>query len=121
MTIINLVNYRRHPSRGGALSSGVGPPPPPSQLTGAVALPYTVKKVSSFPVPIIRLFPARESLVSFIHSGSRKTANLFYSVRRPTLVRFGFDPLFILIVVGRSYRILMFPEPDIPKPKPKLS
>jgi|688.fasta_scaffold617616_1 hypothetical protein len=50
---------------------------------------YTVKKVNDFPVPwpgIIKLFPARESLVSEmkIPAGDGKMANLFYSVSSKT-------------------------------------
>jgi hypothetical protein len=55
---------------------------------------YSVKNVSDFPVPsrdvtyqtlpawlgIIKLFPARESLVSDIPAGDGKIANIFYSV-----------------------------------------
>ncbi len=53
---------------------------------------YTIKKVIHFPVPsrdvtnhspwlgIIKLFPARESLVSDIPSGDGKMASLFLTV-----------------------------------------
>jgi hypothetical protein len=44
---------------------------------------YTVKEVSDFPSiwpGIIKLFPARESLVSDIPAEDRKITNLFYSV-----------------------------------------
>jgi hypothetical protein len=45
---------------------------------------YCKKKGSCFPFPslegIIKLFPARENLVSDIPAGDGKTSNLFYSV-----------------------------------------
>jgi hypothetical protein len=54
------------------------------------------KKIIVFPVPsrdpnshwpgIIKLFPARESLVSDIPAGDRKNDNLFYSVATPHYV-----------------------------------
>ncbi len=46
---------------------------------------YNVKKNGTWPV-IIKLFPARENLVSDIPAGDGKTANLFYSVTRVKLL-----------------------------------
>jgi hypothetical protein len=57
------------------------------------SITYTVKKVSVFPSPagmsptqtlpgpgIVKIFPARDSLVSDIPAGDGKIMNLFYSV-----------------------------------------
>jgi hypothetical protein len=51
---------------------------------GGLSDEYTVKKDSGVPVPsrgMIKLFPARESLVKDIPAGDRKTANLFLKCR----------------------------------------
>ncbi len=60
----------------------VSPPPPLFNLGRLLddLDAHRKKSFSIFPVSIIKLFPARESLVSDIPAGDGKSAILFYSV-----------------------------------------
>ncbi len=99
---------------------------------GAAPILHTVKKGQWFSGPqpgchlpnspclagIIKLFPPRESLVSDIPAGDRKTADLFYSVRRSMQVFFRTVDLRQIWAQSRQSAKLFLQSSELGLPQP---